>query len=317
MMETKINKIDKIVFPTDFSDLSMNALKVAVELAKGHKASVYLVHSMELEYYAFSIEPYSSAVYTNMEALDASKEHLEQLKSEIEQKESVKCFVNIEPGNPAHYICSVAATEKADLIVMGTHGASGFREFFIGSNAYKVVKNAPCPVLTIPGSFKKTSFEKILFPIRDTFGIEEKYELVRSIVMKNKVSVEVSGFVDQNHPDQITRVSNSLAKLKLRLVDDHIAFKSHIYYSEDIATDILKKSTEKEIDLLAINASLDFNWRNIFIGPYAQQIVHHAQVPVLSFKPEFRQADAEQSQLSVAEWAKKYSSTDPFAPAFW
>jgi nucleotide-binding universal stress UspA family protein len=316
-METKTNKIEKIIFPTDFSELAMNALKVAIAMCKSHEAVLHLVHTVEPEYYSFSMEPYSSSVFSNLEALETSKMHLEELRKEIEKSEKIRCQCQVEPGIPAHYICSIAATEKAGLIIMGTHGASGFREFFIGSNAYKVVKNAPCPVLTIPGEFKKVTFEKILFPIRDTIGIEEKYELVKSILQKNKATMEVAGIVDTNHPEQMNKISTSLSKLKLRLVDDHVTFQSHIYKSNHVAEEILKISGEKEVDLLAINATLDYNWRELFIGPYAQQIVNHAQIPVLSFKPEFRQADKEQNQLKVAEWAKKYSSTDPFAPAYW
>lgn len=70
-------------------------------------------------------------------------------------------------------------------------------------------------------------------------------------------------------------------------------------------------------DLLVINTTIDFNWKEVFIGNYTQQIVNHAKVPVLSFKEEFRLADLEQNKVQVAEWAKKYSFADPLAPAYW
>ncbi len=306
-METLNNSVAKIVFPTDFTDLAMNALKVAVKMCKRHNASLHLVHTVELDYYSFSIEPYSSSVYSNQEVLDASKVNLQRLKEEIELKEGIPCYVHVEPGNPAHYICSVASEEVADLIIMATHGASGFREFFIGSNAYKVVKHAPCPVLTIPGSFKKASFDKILFPIRDISGIEEKYEVVKTSFIQKDTLLEVTGIVDKNRPDQITKISNSLSKLKLRMVDEHINFRSDLYYATNIANDIIKIARDKEVDLLAINASLDYNWREMFIGPYAQQIVNHAQIPVLSFRPLLEQPTVNKMT--------HYSSSDPLANA--
>jgi nucleotide-binding universal stress UspA family protein len=284
-METLSNTIAKIVFPTDFTDLAMNALKVAIGMCKRHKAELHLVHTVELDYYSFSIEPYSSAVYSNQEVLDASRANLQKLKEDIQKKEGIECFVHVEPGNPAYYICTVAAEEMADLIIMATHGASGFREFFIGSNAYKVVKHAPCPVLTIPGNYKKDTFERILFPIRDISGIEEKYEVVKTLLLQSNTSLDVTGIVDKNRPDQITKISNSLSKLKMRMVDEHINFHSDLYYASNIAGDILKIADEKDVDLLAINATLDYNWKEFFIGPYAQQIVNHAQIPVLSFRP--------------------------------
>lgn len=290
-METLVHAVAKVVFPTDFTDLAMNALKVAIRICRKHNASLHLVNTVELDYYSFSIEPYSSTVYSNQEVLDASKANLHAIKEEIEQREGISCFVHVEPGNPAHYICTVATEEMADLIVMGTHGASGFREFFIGSNAYKVVKHAPCPVLTIPGNFRKDTFEKIMFPIRSTTGIEEKYEMVKSILLEKNVVLEVTGIVDKSRPDQITKISSSLSKLKLRMVDDKINFHSDLFYVSNIAGDILRIGEEKEADLLAINATLDYNWREMFIGPYTQQIVNHSKIPVLSFRPIFEPAN--------------------------
>jgi nucleotide-binding universal stress UspA family protein len=285
MMETLNNTVAKIVFPTDFTQFSLNALKVAVNMCRRHNASLHLVNTVELDYYSFSIEPYSSAVYSNQEVLDASKTNLTNLKKEIEHKEGIQCFVHVESGNPAHYICTVASEEVADLIIMATHGASGFREFFIGSNSYKVVKHAPCPVLTIPGSFRKNSFEKIMFPIRSISGIEEKYEVVKTLLMEKETLLEVTGIVDKNRPEQISKISDSLSKLKLRMVDDKIKFRSDLFYASSIAGDILRIAGEKDVDLLAINATLDYNWREVFVGPYAQQVVNHASIPVLSFRP--------------------------------
>lgn len=305
-METLTNTVAKIVFPTDFTDLAMNALKVATKMCKRHNAELHLVNTVELDYYSFSIEPYSSTVYSNQEVLDASKENLLRLKENIEFQEGIQCFIHVEPGNPAHYICMVAAEIRADLIIMATHGASGFREFFIGSNAYKVVKHAPCPVLTIPGSFKKDSFEKIMFPIRSTSGIEEKYEVVKTILMEKNTRLEVTGIVDKAKPEQISKISSSLSKLKLRMVDDKVNFHSDLFYASNIAGDILRIAGEKESDILAINATLDYNWKELFIGPYTQQIVNHSKIPVLSFRP-FTEAQ----NTSVITSGKQYSSSDP------
>lgn len=308
-METLANTIVKVIFPTDFTNLAMNALKTAIGVCKMHNATLHLLNAVEMDYYSFSIEPYSSAVYSNQEVLDASKSNLQALKEEIETKEGISCETHVDAGNPAHFICTIAAEENADLIIMATHGASGFREFFIGSNAYKVVKHAPCPVLTVPGNFSKTSFERILFPIRDIAGIEEKYEVVKNMLMTKSTTLEISGIVDKNRPEQITRISSSLSKLKLRMVDDKISFKSDLFYAANVAGDILRIAEEKEADLLAINATLDYNWKELFIGPYAQQIVNHAKIPVLSFKPPLHGA------TKPEDWSRHYSASDPLMQA--
>lgn len=307
-METLANNIVKVIFPTDFTSLAMSALKTAVGICKMHNATLHILNAVEMDYYSFSIEPYSSAVYSNQEVLDAVKSNLQALKEEIEAKEGVACVIHVDAGNPAYFICTLASEENADLIIMATHGASGFREFFIGSNAYKVVKHAPCPVLTVPGNCSKTSYERILFPIRDIAGIEEKYEVVKNMLMGKNTILEITGIVDKNHPEQITRISSSLSKLKLRMVDDKINFKSDLFYASNVAGDILRIAEEKEVDLLAINATLDYNWKELFIGPYAQQIVNHAKIPVLSFRPQVQNSKPN-------DWSKHYSASDPLMPA--
>jgi nucleotide-binding universal stress UspA family protein len=101
---------------------------------------------------------------------------------------------------------------------------------------------------------------------------------------KNSI-LEVTGIVDKARPEQISKISDSLSKLKLRMVDDKINFHSDLFYASNVAGDILRIAREKDVDLLAINATLDYNWREVFVGPYAQQIVNHASIPVLSFRP--------------------------------
>lgn len=305
-MESLTNTVAKIVFPTDFTQLAMNALDLAIAMCKRHNAVLHMVNTVELDYYSFSIEPYSSAVYSNQEVLDTSKDNLQKLSDEIEKSYGVKCVVHVESGNPAYYICTVASEIVADLIIMATHGASGVREFFIGSNAYKVVKHAPCPVLTVPGSFRKTRFDKIMFPIRSTSGIEEKYEVVKSILMEKNTVLEVTGIVDKSKPEQISKISDSLSKLKMRMVDDNLNFHSDLFYASNIAGDILRIAGEKEVDLLAINATLDYNWREVFVGPYTQQVVNHASIPVLSFRPIVPEKTEKDKPAK-----KKYTSTDP------
>jgi nucleotide-binding universal stress UspA family protein len=307
-METLANTLVKVIFPTDFTSLAMGALKTAIEICKMHNATLHLLNAVEMDYYSFSIEPYSSAVYSNQEVLDAAKSNLQALKEEIEIKEGIKCEIHVDAGNPAYFICTIASEENADLIIMATHGASGFREFFIGSNAYKVVKHAPCPVLTVPGNFAKINFDRILFPIRDISGIEEKYEVVKNILMRKNTILEITGIVDKTRPEQITRISSSLSKLKLRMVDDKINFRSDLYYASNVAGDILRIAEEKDADLLAINATLDYNWKELFIGPYAQQIVNHAKIPVLSFRPQLQ-------NVKPNDWSKNYSESDPMMPA--
>ena len=140
----------KILCPTDFSDSAFMALKMANELAQEYSAELLVVHVV-------SEIPVLPALPTNptidiplyQEMLDdAAKTTLETLiKDKISPDISVKPI--IVQGNAAHEIVEVAKKEGVDLLVISTHGETGFRHFIYGSVAEKVVRLSPCPVLTI------------------------------------------------------------------------------------------------------------------------------------------------------------------------
>ena len=143
----------RILVPTDFSELSGVALEFGQELAERCGASLHLLHVIEDPFAAGAIP---SEVYVpDVPALRAA------LVTEAETRlagllpESVRAEVRltseVQVGSPASTICEVAARTPCDLIVMGTHGRSGVAHLFLGSVAERVVRTAPCPVLTVRG----------------------------------------------------------------------------------------------------------------------------------------------------------------------
>jgi universal stress protein A len=147
----------KILCPTDFSQHSYEALKMADELALKFGASLYLLH-------VIAPVPIITATGTPMTAgigpsefnvpfyqqelkTSAEKKLRELVKRRIPKKLKVQSIV--VHGNAADEIVQMAKREKIGLIVIATHGETGFRHFIFGSVAEKVVRLAPCPVLTI------------------------------------------------------------------------------------------------------------------------------------------------------------------------
>lgn len=307
MKPGKKNTEMTILAPFDFTLLSVNSLKIAIAMCIRHNAALHIVHAIENEYIAFPhpASSFAGGDFSYFDSLKAIKNYLVKVKIYCEKQTGKKVSTHIKKGSPAEVICSVASKVNANLIVMGAHGASGFREFFIGSNAYRVVKNAPAPVLTIPGTFQKNCFDNILFPVRNVEGVVEKYEAIRSIILENKAQLEVVGMIDEKEPLDRTRVDQLMETLKMKFKEDAIPYFSLAYSCNNIAEKVLELTAKRESDLLVINANLDNNWKEIFIGSYTQQIVNHAKVPVLSFKEEFRPAEIMQSKIQVASWAEK------------
>lgn len=140
-----MKKVEKILAPTDLSELSRVGLEYALELARGWGAEVTVYHianAAEIaSYKAYSIEDLLTKRQKSLEQfLD---EHFAELLPLVEVRQKV------EIGSPATSILEEAEREGSDLIVMSTHGRTGLAHVLMGSVTEQVVRNASCPVLSV------------------------------------------------------------------------------------------------------------------------------------------------------------------------
>ncbi len=144
----------RILIATDFSDIATKAVQRGVELARITKAEVVLVHVVENTWYpgTFGVGPIPLPDL-EQQVRTAALERLEKTKAELVPKD-VKCKTSLRHGVPWSEIATAAIEEKADLIVVATHGYTGLRHALLGSQAERVVRTATCPVLTVPAAAK-------------------------------------------------------------------------------------------------------------------------------------------------------------------
>lgn len=156
-MEMKLNKI---LVPIDFSDYSKNALKYAVNFAKLFNAEILLIYVVEPVIYPPDFSMGQIAIPTvTTEFDDRAKEELNKLaKNEIPQQ--LKVSIIIRTGKPFVEIIETASEADVDLIIIATHGHSGVEHILFGSTAEKVVRKAPCPVLTLREPVKGFLFKE-------------------------------------------------------------------------------------------------------------------------------------------------------------
>jgi len=142
-------KVERILFPTDFSEGALHALSYAVDLAKHYNAKLYVVHVI-----------YDLAKATGMHVPHVSHEEMYKELNKWAETEMDKCcleelrgFQNLEKavlkGIPYEEILKFSSDNKIDIIVIGTIGRSGLERFIFGSTAERVVRRAPCAVMTV------------------------------------------------------------------------------------------------------------------------------------------------------------------------
>jgi nucleotide-binding universal stress UspA family protein len=140
----------KILWPTDFSEPSYHALEVADELAVHFSAELLLVHVVPpVPVVPASPEPMGFDIPSYQLEMEASAKESLLLVVEERISPNVNHHSMVILGDPAGEIVQAAAEQGADVIVTATHGLTGWRRFIFGSVAEKVIRLAPCPVLSI------------------------------------------------------------------------------------------------------------------------------------------------------------------------
>ena len=143
-------KLKKILYPTDFSESSLEAMKYAVSFARDYKARLILMHVVNEQIFSEGL---------NLPRLAAPEALEQELVAEAGRQmrtlipADVRAGVDVEHvilrGMPFLEIIRYAKANEIDLIVIGTHGRSGMEHIIFGSTAEKVVRKAPCPVLSV------------------------------------------------------------------------------------------------------------------------------------------------------------------------
>jgi len=152
-------EINKVLVPIDFSDYSKIALKYAIDFAQKFNAEMFLVYVVEPVIYPPDFSMGQIAIPSvNTEWDIKAKEELDKL-ADSEIPDGVKVKTTIKTGKPFLEIIETASEEDVDLIIIATHGHSGMEHILFGSTAEKVVRKAPCPVLTLREPIKGFSFK--------------------------------------------------------------------------------------------------------------------------------------------------------------
>jgi len=146
-------KIKRILVPTDFSPAAMDAFSYAIDFARPFGAALVVLFVVEPVFYAALADLDGTSANLQMllqQEEKSGRQRLSRLARRLE-KRRVSFEAEVRTGQPHAVIVEEATRRRVDLIIMGTHGRTGLSHLFMGSVAEKVVRTAPCPVLTVRG----------------------------------------------------------------------------------------------------------------------------------------------------------------------
>lgn len=278
----------KILVPCDFSKPAIDAFRYALDLAEGTRGTIHLLNVIELP-----VMPDPMM----MPGLNFEGALLEELREKIKKKyerlidkykPNVRVVSRLEFGVTSRIIIDYAVAQSADLIVMGSHGASGFREFVIGSNAEKIVRRSPVPVLVVK-QYLKRQVKNIVFP--NTLDIQKQDELVQKVKNLQEFFKAKLHVLFINTPLNFT--ADNISHERLQAFANRYKLKNYtlnIFNHTDEEEGINQFTQKLKADIIAIGTHGRKGIAHLLSGSLTEDVVNHSDALVwtYSLKPSLK-----------------------------
>ncbi|WP_191859034.1 universal stress protein [Hanstruepera ponticola] len=274
----------KIIVPIDFSEYSDYALETAAMLAKKNNAEILALHMLEMSEAILTKGENEMQMETVFFLKLAEKRFNEFLDKDY--LEGLKVTPIVKHFKVFSEVNEVAKEQGADLVVMGSHGTSGIKEFFIGSNTEKVVRYSEVPVLVIKHNPILTEFDNVVFAC--DFSEESVSAYINAKNMFESLQSKMH-MIYVNLPSENFR---STAEMEgkvvsfLKKADGNLDNLSNVTYVSDYTVEkgITNFSNLVGADLIAIATHGRKGLAHFFEGSISEDIANHSTLPVMTFK---------------------------------
>ena len=276
-------KIKRIAVPTDFSETANLAINHAVDIAKNFGAELFLIHVLEAGAYQGIFAPSKKTEYDETEQ---AQQKLQEDANKLEQETGLNVSQTVVSGRIYEEIVSASNEAGTDLLVMGTHGSSGWEEFFVGSNAYRVVTQSSCPVLSIQGNATKTELKNIILPIDSTPESRQKVSHAVELAQKFCSTIHIAALLTDDEPEIRFEFETKVKQITEYFEREEISYTETTLTGSNLATMTMNFAESKDGNLIVMMTEQESNLTGFLMGPFAQQVVNHSKIPVLSVSPE-------------------------------
>lgn len=270
--------MNKILVPVDFSPHSLNALERAVKMKDSLEAEVELVFVREGGFLQWIMG-------SKKEAVEKLDQEVQQQLDELKNQYGINFAFHQREGKIYENIVKVADEIEAFMIMMGSHGHSGFEEFWVGGNAYKTVSAANVPVMTIPEHFSSNQFKEIVLPIDRSENTRHKVPFTKDIAEYFNARIHVTGVCRDNEDETVFKIRQYTNQVAEFMEEHDVPLKQDILFGKNITEVTLEYADAEKADLISIMTEQEVSPDNLFLGPYAQQMINHSHIPVLSNRP--------------------------------
>jgi nucleotide-binding universal stress UspA family protein len=308
-----MSDIHEILVAVDFSEGSKAALSQAAFIGKRVGAQLHVMHVWDapefLPPHEKALEVAATPFRTTLKA-EADRD-LERFVKDAEASGVEVTHAFMESGVASSTIVAVAKRQKYDLIVLGTHGRTGVAHTLLGSVAERVVRNAPCPVLTVreqalkrspsirrilaPVDYSEGSRQALEYAINLASSFDAKLDVVhvwdRPIYVSEDVIVHARDVTQRSLGDLIRenaeqQMKDFLALFSINKPQEKRQFPPHRLLSGEPASTLLRELEKGEYDLLVLGTHGRTGLKHFLLGSIAEKLVRSSPVPVITVPPD-------------------------------
>lgn len=258
----------RILVPTDFSEQASNALDYAIQLSNAYKGHIDLVHfytTIRKTGQLKSMEP-----ILRREAEDSMAELASQYVPKL--TDGATLSTHIYQGYPAAMLAKLSAQEETDFVIMGTQGASGAIDVFLGSTASAVVSKTSAPTLIIPGNAKFSTIKSILFALDDRNLPESVLNPLKGICEKFNAHVHLLNVGEETLGSPTLEIEN-------RFENCICSMTSKV--GDDVIEEIGQYAKEIDADVIVMVRHSKNLFEKIFKGSHTKREIFNTEVPLL------------------------------------
>lgn len=264
--------MNNIIVGFDFSTGSANAVDLTIDIANRWHTDVRLV-------YVKKEGEDETPIREEIERRNAGVSHL--LKD-------IKLEYVIREGKVAEQLAAQAKEDDALMIVVGTHGMSGFETNWIGKNTYRTITESPVPVLSIREDFNfHKALETIVVPLDSTTETRQKVPFAARMAKTFGSTIHLLGLYTSESKDIRGLVDGYVDQVEKYLDKYDVKHKTFfIDAKKNLTVATLEYADENAADLIVIMTEQEKALTSWLIGNYAQQMLHLSKHPILSIRPE-------------------------------
>lgn len=274
----------KILVPTDFSEYALNAAKLAARIAKKWDARIYFLHTVDMPVVETGIIPGQTQqdITEGLFVLKLAKKRFSELMSQDFLK-GVNVAHAIQFDGVYESVVKQAKEHEIDLIVMGTHGTSGYvNDFFMGSNTDKIIRLSETPVLAVRDEVKADEFKNIVFASDFSEGVADSFEPIARVIDNFDAEVHLVRIITRDdfyYSDPMLNLMEEFAKQKgLK------KYTCNVFSADNVQEGINEFAKRQGADLITTITHGRRGLARLFNGSVTNDLVKGSPLPVLTVK---------------------------------